>query len=684
MQFFRHTPIKRKLTLITMLTSGAALLLACLGFVVHEQVTFRRTMLIDMTVLADMFDDNVAPGLTFGDPRSIEQTLRSLDAHPRIVTAAVYNKEGSVVARYDRKGSGGTILPRAEATGTAFANQRLQAFRAIELAGEPIGTIYMASDLKELNNRFWKYCIIVSILLVVSSLAALGLSARLQRIISGPIFHLAEVADAVANGRNYSVRARKQSEDELGRLIDAFNNMLERIQAQDSALRDARDRLEERVQERTRALQLEVLERQRSEEALRETNQRFEIVTRATTDVIWDWDLQGHTIWWNENFQTVFGWTPEEVGTSIESWKSRVHPEDAPRILDSVDDVLRGDERLWAGEYRFRRRDGSYATMFDRGYIIRDEQRKPIRMIGAMQDISVRKAAEADLESAHRQLIETSRQAGMAEVATGVLHNVGNVLNSVNVSATLVTETLKKSKSSSLTRVAALLREQPDPARFFLHDPRGQQLPGYLGQLAEHLEAEKLRTLDEVDSLRRNIDHIKDIVSMQQNYANVSGVTETLNINDLVEDALRINAAALVRHDVRVVRELGVVPAIPVDKHKVLQILVNLIRNAKYACDESLRSDKHLIARVSLASSYVRVEIIDNGIGIPRDNLTRIFAHGFTTRKHGHGFGLHSSALAARDLGGSLTAQSEGEGCGATFILELPANPTPKESLCKN
>src|SRR5262249_20578134 len=146
-------------------------------------------------------------------------------------------------------------------------------------------------------------------------------------------------------------------------------------------------------------------------------------------------------------------------------------------------------------------------------------------------------------------------------------------------------------------------------------------------------------------SLAKNVDHIKDIVSMQQSYAKVSGVTEIVKVTDLIEDALRMNASALMRQDVQFIREYDEhLPEITIDKHKVLQILVNLIRNAENACDEAGSSDKRLTARVANGNGRVRIALADNGIGIPPENLVRIFNHGFTTKKDGHGFGLHSGA----------------------------------------
>jgi signal transduction histidine kinase len=165
---------------------------------------------------------------------------------------------------------------------------------------------------------------------------------------------------------------------------------------------------------------------------------------------------------------------------------------------------------------------------------------------------------------------------------------------------------------------------------------------------------------------------------MQQSYARRSGVTDVVDIRTLVEDSLRMNEGAFSRHGVTLVRDFQAVPMITVDKHKVLQILVNVIRNAKYACDESTSAEKRVTVRVWAADATMQVAVIDTGVGIPPENLERIFSHGFTTRKDGHGFGLHSCALAATDLGGTLQGESAGPGRGATFTLTLPlTQPEP-------
>ena len=308
---------------------------------------------------------------------------------------------------------------------------------------------------------------------------------------------------------------------------------------------------------------------------------------------------------------------------------------------------------------------------------LHDDTGAIIGTFGISKDVTEQKQMEQDLERAQKSLVDTSRMAGMAEVATGVLHNVGNVLNSLNVSATVIATGLRQSKADSLGKLSALLREHSaDLAPFLTQDPKGKRVPEFLETLAGHAVAERDRLLQEVASLQNNIDHIKEIVSMQQTYATMIGVTEPLEAEALMEDSLRMNAGALARHEVRVVRDFQLASPILAEKAKVLQILVNLIRNAKYACDEGGTADKAITLRIEPGEpGRVRLIVQDNGVGIPRENLTRIFGHGFTTRATGHGFGLHSSANAATEMKGSLTALSDGPGTGATFILDLPAAP---------
>ena len=303
------------------------------------------------------------------------------------------------------------------------------------------------------------------------------------------------------------------------------------------------------------------------------------------------------------------------------------------------------------------------------------------------REIAERVRAEQEVDKLHKQVLSATRQAGMAEVATGVLHNVGNVLNSVNISTALLSEQLDKSRAANVTRLAQVLRSRAaDLGDFVTHDPKGRALPEYVAELGQRLDAERMKMHGELQSLSANIEHIKEIVAMQQNYAKVSGQTESLAVTALIEDALRMNAAAFARHGVTLQRDFADVPFVSVDKHKVLQILTNLFRNAKYAVDETTAPKRIVKVATRAAAGAVAISVTDNGVGIAPENLTRIFAHGFTTRKDGHGFGLHSGALAAQEMGGALAAHSDGPGRGATFTLTLQVahdlTPSPSTRTC--
>jgi PAS domain S-box-containing protein len=306
-------------------------------------------------------------------------------------------------------------------------------------------------------------------------------------------------------------------------------------------------------------------------------------------------------------------------------------------------------------------------------------------MLSIFRDVTERKRTEEQLRKAQADLVQTSRYAGMAEVATNVLHNVGNVLNSVTVSAGVIAEKLRAPKATGIRRVVELLeKNRADLPGFFAAAERGEQVRSYLNLVADQLTTEQGQVVEELQGLTGNIEHIKEIVTMQQSYARVAGVTELQFLPALVEDAVRMHAEALVRHQVKIIRNFDALPQIPVDKHKILQILVNLISNAKYALSHSQSAERLLTLRIKQAGvNRPCIAVADNGIGIAPENLTRIFSHGFTTRHDGHGFGLHSSALAAREMGGALRVESNGLGHGATFILELPA-PTGARDVAQS
>jgi signal transduction histidine kinase len=249
----RNVPIRRKLVLIALLTIGSALLLAGSALILFNVVRFRKEMVIDLASLADVVARNSTAVLSFSDASAGAETLRSLSARKPIVAAALYDKDGALFARYQQE-PGVEFPARPGPDAAAFIEGGLVVFHPVVLKGERLGTVYLRSDLSELTSRINVQAIAVGAVFLVSGLAALFLSSGLQRLISGPVLDLSKAAKAVSEKQDYSLRAAKRSDDELGQLVDAFNQMLGQIQQRDSALQEAKEDLEQRVDDRTREL----------------------------------------------------------------------------------------------------------------------------------------------------------------------------------------------------------------------------------------------------------------------------------------------------------------------------------------------------------------------------------------------------------------------------------------------
>jgi PAS domain S-box-containing protein len=466
----------------------------------------------------------------------------------------------------------------------------------------------------------------------------------------------------------------KTTNAQLGRQINETTEKSAALSVSEERYRALNSKLEDRVEKRTAELSL-------SNQELQQRELLFRLVfEHAPVGISWRRLDLGGIYHFNPTFGQILE-LPNDTLADYAHLATLVHPDDGPRQSEMDGLIATGKTDDYTLEERFVLKGGRLVWGLLSVAVIRDNDGRIIQEIGILEDISLRKQAEEELAATHKRLLTTSREAGMAEVATGVLHNVGNVLNSVNVSATLVADSVRHSKSVNIAKLAALFEQhRSDIAEFLTKDSRGKLIPGYLGTLAQSLETERTVLIGELDHLRKNVEHIKEIVAMQQAYARTSGVIETVSVTDMVEDALRINAGSLARHDVDTFRDYQERLVVTTEKHKVMQILINLVRNAKYACDESGRTDKCITVRTRGDGLVVRISIIDNGVGVPAKNLARIFNHGFTTRAKGHGFGLHSGAIAAKELGGSLNVQSEGPGLGATFILELPYKLEPSDN----
>jgi signal transduction histidine kinase len=277
------------------------------------------------------------------------------------------------------------------------------------------------------------------------------------------------------------------------------------------------------------------------------------------------------------------------------------------------------------------------------------------------------------LERSRAELVDTARAAGMSEIATGILHNVGNALNSVGVSTELIEAKLRSSRQQKLDKLAELVRSQGDKfGEFVAHDPRGRHVAPFLLEVANGLREEHAQLADEVRTLASGVEHIRALVAAQQDFARASELRESVELDALVDMAWGIVERATSGKLPELVRELEPLGRVPVQRHKLVQVLVNLLKNACESIAAAGRQPGRVTVVLRARSGQIELEVRDDGLGISAEHLPQLFRHGFTTKSDGHGFGLHSCANAATEMGGAIRVHSDGPGRGASFVLALP------------
>jgi diguanylate cyclase (GGDEF)-like protein/PAS domain S-box-containing protein len=403
MKRLKHLSIKRKMTAVIMLTSSAALLLACAAFVAYDLLAFRRVMTQELQVLAQVVGNRSTASLAFDDPGSAGEALAALAARRSILMACIYDKAGRPFACYTRPDARGLEVPPAPVgEGPRIEGGRLHVAQRILLDGTEIGTLRIESDLSDLRARAVRYAGIVGLVLLISSLTAFLVSERLQRPVSGPILALAETASRVSAGRDYALRAEKQGEDEVGLLIDAFNEMLGQVQLRDEALLRAKEGAEAAAVEARRLaeatsvanLQLarEVAERRRAEEALRESEQRFRQLAENIDAVFWMLEADsGSLIYVSPAYERVWGRSLRSLHEQPMRFFETLHREDQGRVTEAAERLAEG---VFDEEYRILRPDGSQRWVRTRAFPVRRIDGSVYRIAGITQDVTDRKKAE--------------------------------------------------------------------------------------------------------------------------------------------------------------------------------------------------------------------------------------------------------------------------------------------------
>ncbi|MBZ5695902.1 MAG: response regulator [Acidobacteriia bacterium] len=421
MRTHRDRSIRQKLTSIILLTCAVGISVVCIVFVAYDLITFRRGMSRDLTTLAEITGANSTAALTFGDAQSARETLASLSANPHIVEAAILTRDGNIFSEYVRTGSHPDSMPFARGSdGAATVSGHLVVLGPISLNGERIGTIYLNSDLNELYARIGRLVGVVLFEILVAFGAAYLLAVRLQRVISQPIFDLASTASAVSLKKDYSLRATKQSDDEIGSLVDRFNDMLNQIEAREAALQSAHDELERRVDERTRELQAEIADRKQTE---RELEQRTSFLNSLIENAPLGIVAIGpdHSVrMCNPAFERLFGYRQQDIlGQPL---YDLLAPGELRSEVDSnIQKVAQGHTACTVTKRR--RSDGTFVDVEAFSVPLMTDGRSTGALL-LYQDITHRKQAERELEQRTSFLNSLIENAPLGIVAVGPDHAV--------------------------------------------------------------------------------------------------------------------------------------------------------------------------------------------------------------------------------------------------------------------
>lgn len=608
---FRDYSVKKKLTVVVMLASGAALLLVCTMFFAYDVVTFRAAMVRRLSTEAAIIGLNSASALLFHDQASAEQTLAALQALPQVESAGIFASQGGLFATYRRQGVHGPALPAhppASSTDTAqFRGGRLVIFHPVVLDGERIGDIYIRADLTELDQRLASYGALVTLALAVAFLATLLIAARLQPLFTGPILQLVETARAVSEKKDYSVRARASGRDELGVLVGAFNEMLARIQEQNSALEESHLKLERRVEERTADLQREVEERRQAQTEL----DRF---FTLSLDLLCIADFQGRFQRLNPAWEKTLGYKTEEL--LARPYLDFVHPDDREATRVVAERVAAGAEII-SFENRYMCRDGSYRWLLWKSVPVLEAG----LIYAAARDITERKQTEEKLREMNQEL----------EAFTySVSHDLRAPLRHAAGFARILLEESSSDLNGSMRR----------------HLERINRATLHMGQLIEDL-----LTLSRVS--RQELDQ------------------KPVALGPLVEGCRKeLRSAAVGR---RIDWRVEALPTVRCDRGLVRQVLINLLSNAvKYTRP---RDPAVIEVGATEQDGHKVIYVRDNGVGFDMKYAGKLFGAFQRLHRaeefEGTGVGLATVQRIIRKHGGRVWVESEVDrGTSFYFTLE--------------
>jgi PAS domain S-box-containing protein len=634
MQWTRKLSLRRKLTLVIMINTFVALCAAGTGFAEYGVYRFKELRLEDLNALANIVGTNSTAPLVFEDPDSAQDILRALAAKPHILSAAIYDREDKPFAVYHRGASMDKYsAPPVESESSRFTSNRVLIFQAINFQDEKVGTVFLEGDTVEYKQLLVGYLFFFALIVAVVSLGAYAMAGRLQRPISNPILELAWITKMVTSTRDYSIRAGKRSEDEVGVLIDGFNEMLEQIQNRDTELRHAREGLERRVDERTTELEQEVADRQRAQEALHESEGRIRLLLDSTAEAIYGIDREGRCTFCNPATLRLLGHEKGDalLGKEMHGAIHHSHPDGTPypaadcQIFNS----LRRGEGFHSDDEVFWRADGTSFPVEYWAYPIRKEG-EAVGAVVTFLDITERKRAQAALLEAKEAAEAASR--AKSEFLANMSHEIRTPMNGIIGMTELALDT-------------ALTVEQRN----------------YLNLVKSS-----------ADSLLHGINDILDFSKIEAGKLELEK-TE-FEIRDLLRDTLKTLAQRADQKSLEICTRVS--PSVPKfligDPTRLRQLVVNLVGNAiKFTEEGNVILDAELEERTG-DEVQLHISVSDTGMGIPLEKQHIIFesfaqADGSTTRRFGGtGLGLTISRQLVELMGGRMWVESE-VGKGSTF-----------------
>ncbi|MDI9819229.1 MULTISPECIES: ATP-binding protein [unclassified Legionella] len=403
-------------------------------------------------------------------------------------------------------------------------------------------------------------------------------------------------------------------------------------------------------------------------------NEKLERAQHIAQLCYWQYDDKTERIIWSKEFYELVELSHDAAHT-FDAFLQLVHPKERIDMENHINKALQ-EHISYVYELRLKNCKGQYKWY----RIVARYEKEEKALSGVLIDIDQDKKNEGKIKELSKKLLITAHQAGMSEIATSILHNIGNILNSSNISINLIKESFEKPYYQKFCRIIEMIKENlGEINRYLTEDEKGKLIPEYLIHLSDLIANEHQENKKEIVSLDRDLQHIKDIVSIQNTFSGMSGIHERVFIPELMETALQMSTNTFEDKLIEIHKHCIEPHFVFTDKSKLLQILVNLIKNAKEAVLKNAKNkSKKIEIVVKAKKNKINILVKDNGVGILPENLERIFSFGFTTKPQGHGFGLHSSALSAKEMGGALEAQSLGIGLGSVFILTLPAKSAQK------